>query len=145
LLIQTKDATDPRLRAIDAESLTIEKTTSPKTLLPNEQLVFGRHFSDHMLTLEWTAKDGWDTPRITPYQNFSLDPATCVFHYGFACFEGTKAYRDKQGNIRLFRPTKNMERINKSAARIALPTFEIDKMVDLISKFVKLEERWVPS
>lgn len=46
-----------------------------------------------MLTVEWTATDGWLDPKITPYQNLSLDPATCVFHYAFECFEGMKAYK----------------------------------------------------
>ncbi|KAF2157063.1 branched-chain amino acid aminotransferase II [Myriangium duriaei CBS 260.36] len=143
--LRADDATDPKLRAIDTSSLSIQKTTTPKELIPNEELVFGRHFTDHMLTIEWTASDGWLQPRITPYQNFSLDPATCVFHYAFTCFEGTKAYKDKEGNVRLFRPDKNMKRLNKSAGRIALPTFDEKPMIELLKQFVKLEERFVPS
>ena len=46
-----------------------------------------------MLTIEWSYKHGWHAPQITPYQNLSLDPATCVFHYAFECFEGLKAYK----------------------------------------------------
>jgi branched-chain amino acid aminotransferase len=98
-----------------------------------------------MLSLEWTKSSGWLPARITPYQNLSLDPATCVFHYAFECFEGMKAYKDKDGRVRLFRPDKNMERLNKSAARIALPTFEGTALIDLMSKFVSLEERFIPS
>lgn len=97
-----------------------------------------------MLSIEWTASEGWLPARITPYQNLSLDPASCVFHYAFECFEGMKAYKDKSGNMRLFRPTKNMERMNKSSARIALPTFDQPAMIDLISKFVALEKRFIP-
>ncbi|KAK3059398.1 hypothetical protein LTS18_010970, partial [Coniosporium uncinatum] len=50
-----------------------------------------------MLSIEWTASQGWLEPRITPYQNLSLDPATCVFHYAFEAFEGMKAYKDSTG------------------------------------------------
>jgi hypothetical protein len=46
-----------------------------------------------MLTIEWTSAKGWSPGRIIPYQNLSLDPATCVFHYAFECFEGMKAYK----------------------------------------------------
>ena len=46
-----------------------------------------------MLTIEWTAAKGWLPARIIPYQNLSLDPATCVLHYAFTCFEGMKAYK----------------------------------------------------
>ena len=98
-----------------------------------------------MLSIEWTASKGWLPPRITPYQNLSLDPATCVFHYAFECFEGMKAYKNKYGNLSLFRPDKNMARMNKSAARIALPTFEPGAFLKLISKFVSMEHRFVPA
>ena len=100
---------------------------------------------DHMLAIEWTASEGWLAPRITPYQNLSLDPATCVFHYAFECFEGMKAYKDASGHIRLFRPDKNMQRLNKSSARIALPTFDGNSLVELIGKLVKLDERFIPT
>jgi len=97
-----------------------------------------------MLSIEWTASTGWHTPRITPYQNLSLDPATCVFHYAFECFEGMKAYKDAQNQIRLFRPDKNMQRMNISSARIALPTFDGNALVDLLGQFLKLDERFIP-
>jgi len=98
-----------------------------------------------MLSLEWTAADGWLAPRITPYQNLSLDPATCALHYAFECFEGMKAYKDKLGRVRLFRPEMNMARLNRSSARIALPTFEPAAMIDLLKRFCRLEERFIPS
>ncbi|KAI1373572.1 branched-chain-amino-acid aminotransferase [Hypoxylon crocopeplum] len=130
---------------VDPSKLTITKTESPKTPKDPAQLVFGREFTDHMLTIEWTQTDGWLEPSIVPYQNLSLDPATCVFHYAFEAFEGMKAYKDKRGDIRLFRPDKNMERLNRSAARIALPTFSPTALVELIATFAKLEERFIPS
>ncbi|KAI1366828.1 branched-chain amino acid aminotransferase [Xylaria arbuscula] len=129
---------------LDPSKLVIEKATNPKELKDPSALIFGQNFTDHMLTIEWTQTEGWRTPTISPYQNLSLDPATCVFHYGFECFEGMKAYRDKAGKVRLFRPDKNMERFNKSAARIALPTFSSSALIDLISRFVQLEQRFIP-
>lgn len=98
-----------------------------------------------MLSVDWTDTDGWQPPRITPYQNLALDPATSVLHYAFTCFEGTKAYKDKNGDVRLFRPDKNMARLNRSAARIALPNFEPEQMLQLLARFTKMEERFVPS
>ncbi|KAI9756255.1 MAG: Mitochondrial branched-chain amino acid (BCAA) aminotransferase [Chaenotheca gracillima] len=98
-----------------------------------------------MLSIEWTASEGWLAPRITPYQNLSLDPATCVLHYAFECFEGMKAYKDTSGQVRLFRPDKNMARMNKSSARIALPNFDGPSFIDLISRFCAMEERFIPT
>ena len=98
-----------------------------------------------MLSVEWTASQGWLPPRITPYQNLSLDPATCVFHYAFECFEGMKAYKNSEGQVRLFRPEKNIARLNRSSARIALPNFTVKAFIELISRFVVMEERFIPA
>lgn len=98
-----------------------------------------------MLSVEWNATGGWRAPKITPYQNLSLDPATCVFHYAFECFEGMKAYKDKDGGIRLFRPDKNMARLNSSSTRIALPAFNGDALLDVIGKMLKIDERFIPT
>jgi branched-subunit amino acid aminotransferase/4-amino-4-deoxychorismate lyase len=49
-----------------------------------------------------------------------------------------------QGKIRLFRPDMNMARMNKSSARIALPTFDPVAMIDLIAKFAEVDERFIP-
>ncbi|KAG7666204.1 BAT22 [[Candida] subhashii] len=129
---------------LDASQLQITKTTKPSTPLPKEQLVFGKSFTDHILEIEWTQESGWGTPTITPYHTFSLDPATCVLHYSFELFEGLKAYRDSEGKIRTFRVNKNMERMNRSAKRAALPTFDGDEFQKLLHKFLQVEERFVP-
>ncbi|CCX32171.1 aminotransferase [Pyronema domesticum] len=134
----------PALAGVDPSKMIIQRTQTPKELMKEEDLVFGRTFTDHMLSIEWVAGKGWSEPRITPYQNLSLDPATCVFHYGFSCFEGMKAYRTESGELRLFRPRKNMDRLSLSSARIALPSFDPDAMVECISKYVALEEKFVP-
>ncbi|KFZ17979.1 branched-chain amino acid aminotransferase [Pseudogymnoascus sp. 05NY08] len=134
-----------KLAEMDASKLTITKTTTPKELIAPKDLVFGHTFTDHMLTCEWTAEEGWHAPKIAPYQNLSLDPSSCVFHYAFECFEGMKAYKNDAGEIRLFRPEKNMARFNTSSARIALPTFDPEVLTGLIAKLVKLDERFIPN
>ncbi|KAL8812538.1 MAG: hypothetical protein Q9223_007269, partial [Gallowayella weberi] len=143
--IQSQEDAIAKLPNIDPNALSITRTTTPKALVPPEELVFGRTFTDHMLSIEWTASQGWLPPRITPYQNLSLDPATCVFHYAFECFEGMKAYRTLNGDIHLFRPDRNMRRLNRSAERIALPTLDGEAFTTLIAKFVRLEERFIPA
>ena len=83
--------------------------------------MFGRTFTDHMLTIEYDSSKGWGTPKIVPYGKLSLDPSASVLHYGLECFEGMKAYKDKQGNVRMFRPDMNMKRLASSVERLALP------------------------
>ncbi|PKY01872.1 branched-chain aminotransferase [Aspergillus campestris IBT 28561] len=130
---------------LDASKLEVTKTSTPKEITASENLIFGKTFTDHMLSIEWTASDGWHAPRIIPYQNLSLDPSACVLHYAFECFEGMKAYKDNNGQIRLFRPDKNMARLNKSSARIALPTVDGEALTKLIGDLVKQDSRFIPS
>ena len=73
-----------------------------------------------------------------------LDPATCVFHYGIECFEGQKAYRAADGTVRMFRCDLNMARLNKSAARLALPMVDSKQLKALLQTFVRLEDRFIP-
>ena len=110
-----------QLAPLDASKLEVEKSTKQKTLQANSELVFGKAFTDHMLTVEWEAGKGWGKPEIKEYGKLHLDPSAVVFHYAFECFEGMKAYKDKDGKTRLFRPDMNMKRFNRSANRIALP------------------------
>lgn len=97
-----------------------------------------------MAAVEWTADEGWQTPRILPYQNLSLDPASSVLHYAFECFEGMKAYVGTKKELRLFRPDKNMKRFNDSCSRLCLPTFDGKNLTEIIGRLVKIDKRFVP-
>ncbi|CCG82256.1 Branched-chain-amino-acid aminotransferase [Taphrina deformans PYCC 5710] len=132
------------LASLNAGNISIQKTDSPKTKSDKTTLKFGHEFSDHMLACEWDSTSGWAKPKITPYQPLALDPATCVFHYGFSCFEGMKAYKDKAGRVRLFRPDMNMARLHRSGLRIALPAFDQAELVKAIAEFVKVDRDWIP-
>jgi hypothetical protein len=49
---------------------------------PLKKLVFGRSFTDHMLEIDWNVQKGWRKPRIVPYGNLSISPASTGLHYG---------------------------------------------------------------
>jgi branched-chain amino acid aminotransferase len=59
-------------------------------------------------------------------------------------FEGMKAYRGVDGKIRMFRPDKNMARMNATAKRAGLPTFDGVELINCIRKLIKIDEEWVP-
>ena len=96
--------------------------------LPDDptKLAFGHEFTDHMLSIEWSAKDGWQTPKIEKLRNLSIHPAAKVLHYSVEIFEGMKAYYGVDKKIRLFRPDLNMIRFQKSTLRSALPVNNFD-------------------
>ena len=55
-----------------------------------------------------------------------------------------KAYRDDQDNIRMFRPGCNMERMNTSMTRLAMPGFNGDGLIDCIKELLKIDKEWIP-
>ena len=83
--------------------ISITKTTHPGTLLPSDQLGFGIHYTDHMFIMDYSDEKGWYDPRIVPFQNISLSPASIVLNYALEIFEGLKAYRTDDGKIQMFR------------------------------------------
>jgi branched-chain amino acid aminotransferase len=105
---------------------------------------FGTHFTDHMLTVEWTPDQGWHAGRITPYGPLTLDPATAVLHYAQEIFEGMKAYRHGDGSIWTFRPGDNAARLVRSSRRLALPELPTDVFVQAVDELVRVDQRWVP-
>ena len=121
------------------------KTDSPKTMPPENELGFGTFFSDYMFVMDYEEGRGWYDARIVPFGNISLHPASTVLHYGAEIFEGLKAYRAADGSVRLFRPMENIKRMNNSAERMCLPLIDENEFLEILEKFVKLEEKWVPS
>jgi len=123
----------------------IQKTTTPKQKPDQNNLGFGKHFTDHMFIMDYSKDKGWHDARIVPYGPLEIDPATMVLHYGQAIFEGLKAYRTEDGRILLFRPEKNMERINKSNDRMCIPPIDVDFGVEAIKTLVSLDKDWIPT
>lgn len=124
----------------------VEKKTSDllKTKPDESSLGFGKHMTDHMFVMLFDEKIGWHDAAIKPYENFSLDPAAMILHYGQAIFEGLKAYRGKDDKIYLFRPTDNLKRMNISAARMCMPEIPMDDVLTAMKKLVAIDEDWVP-
>ena len=107
-----------------------------------DNIDFGREFTDHMFSCDFI--DGeWQTPKIMPYQALTLDPSARVFHYGQAVFEGMKAFKDDTDDVWLFRPEDNFNRINISAARLAIPEFPKDYFLNGLKALIHLEKAWV--
>lgn len=52
------------------------------------ELVFGRLFTDHMLSVEWTKEGGWAAPEIIPYGPIKLETSATSLHYGISVHEG---------------------------------------------------------
>ncbi|XP_070943478.1 branched-chain-amino-acid aminotransferase, mitochondrial isoform X2 [Macaca nemestrina] len=127
-----------------AADLQLEMTQKPhKKPSPGEPLVFGKTFTDHMLMVEWNDK-GWGQPRIQPFQNLTLHPASSSLHYSLQLFEGMKAFKGKDQQVRLFRPWLNMDRMLRSALRLCLPSFDKLELLECIRRLIEVDKAWVP-
>jgi branched-chain amino acid aminotransferase len=129
------------------EKLNIKITKANSSKLEGlnlENLPFGKTFTDHMLTAEYT--DGeWKNFEILPFGDIGLSPAISSLHYGQAFFEGLKAYRHADGKISVFRPNKNAARFNKSAERMCMPELPEELFIKSIAAIVDIDRNWVPN
>jgi branched-chain amino acid aminotransferase len=107
------------------------------------EIKFGRVFSDHMFTMDY-ADGAWKSPRIVPFANLSMSPASSVLHYGQSIFEGLKAYRRTDGTVALFRPQANIARMNRSAQRMCMPAIPEDVFLDALVELVQQDADWIP-
>ncbi len=127
------------------EAIRITRTKAPRPRPADAELGFGTVFTDHMFLMDFQEEKGWYDPRIEPYGPLSLDPATAVLHYAQAIFEGLKAFRGRDGRIRLFRPQKHVERLNNTARRLCIPPLDPALVLRSWTTLVDLDRDWVPS
>jgi len=120
-------------------------TTGQKPRPKDTELGFGKYTTDHMFLLDYSDGKGWHDPRIVPYQPLQLDPTAMVLHYNQEIFEGLKAYHLEDGGIALFRPDKNIERMNASARRMVMPELDPDLFMQAMKELVPLDREWIPT
>ena len=123
----------------------LEKESESKVVIP-EKLPFGKYYTDHIFEMDYIASQGgWQKPTIKKFEDLSISPAAMVLHYGQAIFEGLKAYKQDDGSIALFRPEKNVERLNRSAKRMCIPEVDPQFALEAIVELVKVDKDWIPS
>ncbi|ASN06038.1 branched-chain amino acid aminotransferase [Virgibacillus necropolis] len=125
-------------------SIQVNLCSTGKEKPESDQLQFGRVFTDHMFIMDYSQPEGWHDARIVPYQPLTIDPSSMVFHYGQTVFEGLKAYLSPEGDAQLFRPEKNLERLNRSNDRLCIPPIDEDFALEAIKRLVALEKEWIP-
>ena len=125
-------------------NIRIERTPTPKTKPDYSKLGFGRYFTDHMFLMDYSTEKGWHDARIVPYGPLQLDPSAMVFHYAQELFEGLKAYMRADGGIQLFRPDKNIERMENTCDRLCVPRIPEEDVLQAIKAVVSVDRDWVP-
>ena len=116
---------------------------APKKGIKWETLGFG--FSDVNCHLRMTWKDGkWSKPKFVKEPWINMHIGAACLHYGQECFEGIKAFRQKDGKIAIFRPDENAKRMYRTAERTCMPPIPVDTFIECCKAVVKKNAEYVP-
>ena len=128
---------------VETGKIRIEKIKKSRiSELDFNNIAFGKQYSDHMFMADFI--DGeWKDPRVVPYEDLQISPASQTLHYGVSVFEGMKAHK-RQGNPLLFRPLMNHQRLNTSAKRLCIPPVPEDIFMEGMAELLKLDAAWIP-
>lgn len=108
-----------------------------------KNLPFGYVKTDY--NIRCTYKDGkWGELEVSDSEYISIHMAASGLHYGQEAFEGMKAYRGKDGRIRLFRWDENAKRLQRSAEGVFMAQVPTELFKEAVLKAVKLNEKFVP-
>lgn len=92
-----------------------------------------------------TYKNGaWGELEVSDSEYITMHMAATSLHYGQEAFEGLKAFRGKDGRVRIFRMDENAKRMLSSSEGTMMAKLPVEKFVEAVVKVVKLNERFVP-
>lgn len=124
--------------------IAVTKVGKAGVLPTDKDLGFGKIFTDHMFTMDYTSGKGWHSPQIIPYAEVPALPSIIVLHYGQAIFEGMKAFRTDDNRISVFRPYEYLNRFNRSAKFLCIPQMDVEQIHAALFQLLALEKDWVP-
>ena len=108
-----------------------------------KNLSFGYMKTDYNVRCVY--KDGkWGEIEISSDENLSIHMAASCLHYGQEIFEGMKAFRGKDGKIRVFRAIDNAKRIQRSAVGMMMEPITTEKFLEMVDTVIRLNERYIP-
>ena len=115
----------------------------PRTDIDWAKLGFG--FSDVNCHIRCTWKDGkWGEFEFVKDPYITMHIGASCLHYGQECFEGIKAFRQKNGKVVIFRPDENGRRMERTAIRTVMPPMPVERFVEACEKVVAANEEFVP-
>ncbi len=108
-----------------------------------KNLGFGYSKADYNVRC-WYRDGKWGALEISDSESVTLHIAATAFHYGQEAFEGLKAFRGKDGKIRIFRMDENAKRMLQSARGIMMAEVPSELFVEAVRKAVSLNKDYVP-
>ena len=90
------------------------------------------------------ANGEWSEGKLYNTYDITMSVAANVLHYGQAVFEGMKAFRGRDGKVKIFRPDENARRLNSSARHLMMPEFPVERFIEAVKTVVRDNEEYVP-
>ena len=107
------------------------------------ELPFGYVKTDYNVRCYY--KNGkWGELEISSEETVNLHIAATALHYGQESFEGLKAFKGKDGKVRLFRWEENAKRMRNSAKGIRMAEVPDNIFISAVKKAIELNDRFVP-
>ncbi|WDE96796.1 branched-chain amino acid aminotransferase [Lentisphaera profundi] len=95
--------------------------------------------------VQYTFKDGqWSACEYVEEPYIKMHVAATCLHYGQSAFEGLKAYRGEDGEVRVFRPEENAKRLQKSAKRLCMEPVPTEIFLDAVDKVLQSNIDFLP-
>lgn len=122
----------------------ISNGQSPLADIDWDNLGFGLVPTDYMYMMKCAQGEKFSDGKLQRFGNIELSPSAGILNYGQGLFEGLKAYKTEDGNILMFRPEENGERLSLGAERMCMPSPSVEQFVKAVKETVLANERWIP-
>ena len=106
-------------------------------------LAFGYMKTDYNVRIYYR-NEQWGELEVCSEETIPMHMAATCLHYGQEAFEGLKAFRGKDGKVRIFRLEENAARLQSTCRGILMPELSTERFKEAILKVVKLNERFIP-
>ena len=104
---------------------------------------FGYRKTDYNVRC-WYKDGAWGNVEVSTDEYINMHMAATCLHYGQEAFEGLKAFRGKDGKVRIFRLEANAERLQSTCDGILMPRVSVELFREMVTKVVAMNERFVP-
>lgn len=108
-----------------------------------QNLPFGYMKTDYNVRC-WNRNGQWGEIEVSSEETINMHMAASSLHYGQEAFEGLKAFRCKDGKIRIFRLEENAARLQSTCRGIMMPELSTERFKEMCIKVVKMNERFIP-
>lgn len=142
--LKAPEAPAPKAKAKAKAKVKAKAKAKAEPPIDWDTLSFAMTPTDVMYIAECKEGQEWAPGKTRPYGNISMSPAAGVLNYGQGVFEGMKAQRTESGEIVLFRPDANADRMRQGAIRLGMPAVPEKIFLDAVEAVVAANTRWVP-